>query len=341
MRRDYFTCLFLFLVAVSLSFVCLLPTYFSYGGVIERKISLLETLVSVLFSVLVVLVVPIICTIKKKLWATLGIATFGFVAYIPGMILPGMQAKLAMSDVSFLTTLKAFILEAIYIMVNAPYVGISFLTGQKFALALPKLVMPFALGAYLIAFLIRFYKDAYIRERLAPVPNDGPKEEANTTREPDILGTVISAPKEAKTAETTPAPAPVRTPAPVESETKVVPRPSAQPQPKPQQPKPQPQQPKVRQPQINIPPAPAPQPAPQPKVVVPPAPQPQPQPQAQQKPSNPNPGVRRPIIEINRTTPKKPESKPITGQAIELGAPAPAPKPDNGAIQLGPPSKEE
>ena len=158
-----------------MSFVCLLPTYFSYGGVIDRKISLLETLVSVLFSVLVVLVVPIICAIKKKLWATLGIAAFGFVAYIPGMILPGMQAKLAMSDVSFLTTLKAFILEAIYIMVNAPYVGISFLTGNKFALALPKLVMPFALGAYVIAFLIRFYKDAYLRERLAPVPNDGPK----------------------------------------------------------------------------------------------------------------------------------------------------------------------
>ena len=202
MRRDYFICIFLLLVAIALAFVCLLPTYYSYDGVIEREVGLIETLASTFFCLLTLLIFPVFTAIKKKFWAMLGNAAFGLLAFIPGMFLPGMAAKLSAPDVNILTTVKALFFKAIYTMVYAPFAGIGNLAGNKLGLILPKLILPVTLLIYGVVKLFRFYKEAYIAEQLAPVPtNDSPTQR---TRKPDILGTVISAPVTPPTAPAVP-----------------------------------------------------------------------------------------------------------------------------------------
>ena len=212
MRRDYFICIFLLLVAIALAFVCLLPTYYSYDGVIEREVGLIETLASTFFCLLTLLIFPVFTAIKKKFWAMLGNAAFGLLAFIPGIFLPRMAAKLAAPDVNILTTVKALFFKAIYTMVYAPFAGIGNLAGNKLGLILPKLILPVTLVIYGVVKLFRFYKEAYIAEQLAPVPtNDSPTQR---TRKPDILGTVISAPVTPPTTPATPA-APTASTAPV------------------------------------------------------------------------------------------------------------------------------
>lgn len=320
MRRDYFICVFLLLVAVSLSFVCLLPVCYAYDGVITREVGIIEKIVSILFAVVTIIAFPVLTAIKKKFWAMLGNAAFGLLAFIPGMILPGMAVKLAAPDVGFATTVKAFFLKAIYSMAYAPFVGLGSITGDKAGLFFPKLILPMSLLIYGVVKLFRFYKEAYIAERLAPVPtNDSP---TIRTRKPDILGTVISAPVNNKTAPETE----------TVSETKTnirVPDPSPAPQPRP---KPQP---------VRVP-----EPKPQPQAVKAPEPQPQIPPKQPQKPTE---GVRAPNINISfdaiplGAPDEKPSiSAPEKKDVIQLDAPknndviildAPKDKP----IELGPP----
>lgn len=333
------------LTALALSFVCLLPTCYSYDGILVRKVTLIEAIFSTFFAVITLIALPVFTAVKKKFWAMLGTAGFGLLAFLPGMFLPKMAVKLAAPDVSFGTSFKAFILKDIYIMMNAPFVGIGSLIGDKIALVLPKLILPLSLLIYLVVWLYRFYRDAYLNERLSPPPVNEPKVDPQT-RKPDILGTVISAPvnpekatSQAQPVTPPPAPAPQRAPAP--------------------QPRPQPR-PQHAQKQVQQRPKPQPMPAPQPKPQVS-APQqaprisddtkigtpvrPQPAPEAQE-PSEPNPGVRKPninvsfdTIELGAPEPKKDEAiqlgAPKNSEAIQLGAPAPK---DNGAIQLGPPT---
>lgn len=211
MRRDYFSCVFLLYVAVSLAFVCILPTYFAYGEIIEREIGLIERIASLLISIGVILVIPIISAIKKKFWVSFGAAAYGLLAYIPGMMLSKMDAVLSGSGANTFSVVKAFLLRAIYIMVNAPYVGISKLVGNNFALVIPKLILPVSIITYVLVQLFRFYRDAYVAEQLSPVSDKTHKVE-NTravSREPEILGTVISAPVKKPVA-----PATTATPAP-------------------------------------------------------------------------------------------------------------------------------
>ena len=326
MRRDYFICVFLLLIAVALSFVCLLPVCYTYDGVIAREAGIIEKIASILFAVLTIIALPILTAVKKKFWAMLGNAAFGLLAFIPGMFLPGMAAKLAAPDVGIATTIKAFFLKAIYSMTYAPFVGLGSIVGDKAGQFFPKLILPLSLLTYGAVKLFRFYREAYIAERLAPVPtNDSP---TVRTRKPDILGTVISAPVNNKTNpdETEPV-----------SETKTnirVPDPAPAPQPQPR-PKPQPQQ-QVR----------APQPQPQPQAVKAPEPKPQIPPKQPQKAVE---GVRAPNINISfdaiplgapdeKPSIKAPENKDV----IQLEAPknndvivldAPKDKP----IELGPP----
>lgn len=326
MRRDYFICVFLLLIAVALSFVCLLPVCYAYDGVIAREVGIIEKIASILFAVVTIIAFPILTAVKKKFWAMLGNAAFGLLAFIPGMFLPGMAAKLAAPDVAITTTVKAFFFKAIYSMTYAPFVGLGSIVGDKAGQFFPKLILPMSLLIYGAVKLFRFYKEAYIAERLAPVPtNDSP---TIRTRKPDILGTVISAPVNNKTAPET------------GDETKTnirVPDPAPQPkpQPRPQQPQPQPQ-PQVR----------APQPKPQPQAVKAPEPQPQIPPKQQQKPTE---GVRAPNINISfdaiplGAPDEKPSiSAPEKKDVIQLEAPknndviildAPKDKP----IELGPP----
>ena len=269
MRRDYFICVFLLLVATSLAFVCLLPTCFSYQMIIPREISIAETIVSLVFSFLAVLAVPLILAYKRKLWATLGMAAYGFLAYVPGIFIPKLAPTLSGADASLVSSIKAFLLEDIYIMVNAPFVGISKIFGNNFSTSLSKAILPSALIFYALIKLIRFYKEAYAAELLAPTPapsfgKSGHSEEKKAKpRKPDILGTVISAPvnepnktgfrqpeqpKTAPVREQPKAPDAVKVKAPQEK--KAV---SSQQQSAPKIDQPQQPRPNVRTPNINIP----------------------------------------------------------------------------------------
>ena len=331
MRRDYFICVFLLLVAVALSFVCLLPTCYTYDAVIVRHVGIIEKIVSIVFALITILAFPILTAVKKKFWAMLGNAAYGLLAFIPGMFLPGMAVKLAAPDVGIFTTVKAFFLKAIYTMTYAPFVGIGSILGDKAGQFLPKLILPLSLLIYGAVKLFRFYKEAYIAERLAPVPtNEAPKPR---TRKPDILGTVISAPVNNSTTTTV---------TPAAEETRVTPNVrAAQPMPDPKpkaQPMPDPK-PKA-QPMPDPRPKPQPMPDPRPK-----AQQVSPPPQRQQIPAKQKTteGVRSPNINVSFDTiplgapdEKPPVKAPDNSEAIQLGAPK-----DQNVIQLDAPKNND
>ena len=58
MRRDYFTCVFLGLIAGALAFVCFKPLYFTYEAVIPRSFDLFERLMSLLYALFFILFLP-------------------------------------------------------------------------------------------------------------------------------------------------------------------------------------------------------------------------------------------------------------------------------------------
>lgn len=230
MRRDYFTCVVLLYIAASLSFVCLFPVYYEYGQIVTREISFLEQMFSIVCVLVAVVFVPVISSLNKRKWIMIGSCAYGLLAYLPEMILSKMDASLSGAGANTFAVIEAFFLRAIYSMVNAPYAGVSTFVGDKVALTLPKLILPVSLICYIIVQLFRFYRNAYIAEQMNPVSTHRTSENTTSTRKPEILGTVISAP--------------VGTANPPDSATTVVP--TVNPTPKPQQPKPvqQAQQPK-------------------------------------------------------------------------------------------------
>lgn len=342
MRRDYFICVFLMLMAISLSFVCLLPTCYSYDGVIPREAGLIEAILSTFFAVITLVALPIFTAVKKKLWAMLGTAGFGLLAYIPGIFLSKMTTTLAASDVSMGASLKAFILKDIYIMMNAPFVGIGSLIGDKIALVLPKLILPCSLVIYGVIWLFRFYRDAYLSERLSPIPVSEPPKAESSTRKPDILGTVISAPvtPENNQAQQTVAPRPAPTAAPAPAPKRVAtPAPAKTQAPK-RAPAPQPAAKQVAAPeprkQVRAP-EPVPKISSETRVTPPVRP-------SEEGVHSENPGVRKPNINISFDTIPLGAPETPKNDAIQLGAPSKseaiqleAPK-NNGTIHLGPPT---
>ena len=83
MRRDYFTCVFLGLIAGALTFVCFSPLYFTYDAVIPRNFSLFERFMSVLYTLFFVFFLPFFAAFKKKEWVNWGLAAYGLMAYLP------------------------------------------------------------------------------------------------------------------------------------------------------------------------------------------------------------------------------------------------------------------
>lgn len=239
MRRDYFTCVVLLYIAASLSFVCLFPVYYEYGQIVTREITFLEQMFSIVCAFVAVLFVPILSALNKRKWIMIGSCAYGLLAYLPEMILSKMDASLSGAGANSFAVIEAFFLRAIYSMVNAPYAGVSHFVGDKFALTLPKMILPMSLVCYIAVQLFRFYRNAYIAEQLNPVATQRPTENKASTRKPEILGTVISAPVSSSAPDTA---------------TTVVPKVTTEPQPAaPVAPTPA-QQPKPAQPQT--PPAP-------------------------------------------------------------------------------------
>lgn len=205
MRRDYFICVFLICICVSLFYVCFLPLYFVYGGIVPRPFGPLETAFSWIYLVLVFLVLPVYAAYKKKFWMTAGLAAYGIVAAFPVWVLPGMADKLAGEDASIVAVVWSFLLKSVYGMAEAPFAPITRAFGDAFTEVLPRRIMPVALVLYAGCQLYRFYRNAYRQEQLDPmkaldktsIENNLAGIGSKTVRKasmPEVLGTVITAP---------------------------------------------------------------------------------------------------------------------------------------------------
>ena len=208
MRRDYFICVFLLCICVSLFYVCFLPLYFVYGAeAVPREFGLIEKLASWVYLLLIFIVLPIYAAYKKRFWISAGLAAYGFLATIPVWILPRMADKLAGEDASIITVGWAFLLRSIYGMAEAPFAALTPVLGNRFPEALPRRIMPVALLSYAFLRVLRYYRNAYIAEQLDPakaldttsIESSGTvgSLSTKTVRKaaiPEVLGTVISAP---------------------------------------------------------------------------------------------------------------------------------------------------
>ena len=194
-----------------------------------------EKVCSWLFFAAVLLIFPLYAAWRKRLWITLGLASYGLLAILPGSILPRLADKLSGEEAGLGASVEAFLLKGIYTMVNAPFAAMSASTGDKFALGLSTKILPMALISYVAFQLFRFYRDAYVAEQLDPASAIDKTARENSdaadprkvrdARIPEVLGTVISAPASAKKAPEQ-QPAKVRKPEPpkVEDATVRVPR---------------------------------------------------------------------------------------------------------------------
>jgi len=205
MRRDYFICVFLLCICVSLFYVCFLPLYFVYGEIVPREFGPIETAFSWIYMILVFLVLPVYAAYKKKFWMSAGLAAYGIVAAFPVWVLPGMADKLGGEDANIVAVIWAFLLKSIYGMAEAPFAPITRAFGDKFTEVLPRRIMPVALILYAGCQLFRFYRNAYRQEQLDPmkaldktsIENNLTGIGTKTVRKaamPEVLGTVITAP---------------------------------------------------------------------------------------------------------------------------------------------------
>lgn len=210
MRRDYFTCVFLGLVAGALTFVCFKPLYFTFQGIVPRIFSVFEILMSLLYTVFFVFFLPVFGAYRKKTWVNFGLAAYGLLAFVPKWFYPAPEA-ISGDNANLVSSLFAMLLRGIYDMVQAPFAATSALIGDRSASGLAYWILPLALLWLLFFKVARFYRNAYLTEQLAPRSEHGeadpaierkPKpEEIINKPEPEVLGTVIQAPSSAASPE--------------------------------------------------------------------------------------------------------------------------------------------
>lgn len=196
LRRDYFTCVFLGLIAGALMFVCFAPLYFVYGSVIPRDFSLFERLMSLLYAVFFIVFLPFFAAYRSKVWINWGLAAYGILIYLPKYLYPA-ESALTGSDPSFTKMILAICLRGIYGMMQAPFAALSPLIGDKAASALVYWILPLALFWPFVLKVFRFYRRAYLSEQLNPMPKVKPVAAAahsGPAVKPEVLGTVITAP---------------------------------------------------------------------------------------------------------------------------------------------------
>ena len=205
MRRDYFTCVFLGLIAGALVFVCFKPLYFIYGGIVPRIFSVFEILMSVLYALFFVFFLPVFAAYRKKYWINWGLVAYGILAYLPVWFYPADE-MLSGNGASLVSATKAMLLQAVYGMTEAPFAALSAIVGDSVASRMVYWILPLAIFWPVFFKVVVFYRNAYLSELLTPasalsgaataerqvrkvVPNGAP--------EPEVLGTVISAPTSA------------------------------------------------------------------------------------------------------------------------------------------------
>ena len=200
MRRDYFTCVFLGLIAGALAFVFFSPLYFTYEGIIPRDFTIFERCMSFLYAVFFVLFLPCYAAFKKKEWINWGLAAYGILIYLPLWFYP--TEKLASADPGLLTKLGALCLRTIYNVMEAPFAALSKLLGNTAAPKVVYWILPLAIFWPLTFRIVRFYRLAYLSEQLNPMTPDKAapsKKVPEAPGKPEVLGTVISAPVTAQT----------------------------------------------------------------------------------------------------------------------------------------------
>ena len=196
MRRDYFTCVFLGLIAGALTFVCFAPLYFTYEAVIPRDFSIFERLMSVLYALFFILFLPFFAAFKKKEWINWGLAAYGLMAYFPLWFYPAEEA-IKGEGAGMMSILGALVLRVIYAVMQAPFAALSQLIGDSAASKVVYWILPVALIWPVIFRIVRFYRRAYLSEQLNPMPTDNaaPSSKApEAPGKPEVLGTVITAP---------------------------------------------------------------------------------------------------------------------------------------------------
>jgi hypothetical protein len=201
MRRDYFTCVFLGLIAGALAFVFFSPLYFTYDGIVPRDFPVLERFLSLLYTLFFVFFLPFFAAFKKKEWINWGLAAYGFLIYLPLWFYPA--EKLAMEDAGIATKLGALVLRTVYNVMQAPFAALSKLIGDAAASKIVYWLLPIAIFWPILLRVIRFYRLAYLSEQLNPMTPDQASPKAARKPEisgkPEVLGTVISAPVTAQT----------------------------------------------------------------------------------------------------------------------------------------------
>ena len=170
MRRDYFTCVFLGLIAGALAFVFFSPLYFTYEGIVPRDFTIFERCMSFLYAVFFVLFLPCYAAFKKKEWINWGLAAYGIFIYLPLWFYP--TEKLASEDPGLLTKLGAFCLRTIYNVMEAPFAALSKLLGNTAAPRVVYWILPLAIFWPIIFRIVRFYRLAYLSEQLNPMTPD-------------------------------------------------------------------------------------------------------------------------------------------------------------------------
>ncbi len=200
MRRDYFTVVFLACVAGALAFIWANPVYFTYGTVVPRAFSLLEIMMSAFYTVFFLFIIPLVTSYYRRTWVCIGLAFYGVMAYLPLIFLPRLEG---VEEADSLVKLgMAYLFRGMYDLVNAPFAGMSTIVGDKAASHLACWIMPIAILVPLLVKYARFCRQAYITEKLAPSTPSNP---VFTTRdakvEPEVIGTVISAPSKSKSPE--------------------------------------------------------------------------------------------------------------------------------------------
>ena len=197
MRRDYFTCVFLGLIAGALAFVCFKPLYFTWDQIIPRVFSLYEFIASAVYTVFFIVFLPCFAAFRKKEWVNWGLAAYGLLAYFPLWFYPSAEL-IKGEQADMLHIAGALCLRAIYAVMQAPFAALSKYIGSEAASMVVYWILPVAVVWPVVFRILRFYRRAYLSEQLNPMtpahtaPASSKAPEA--PEKPEVLGTVISAP---------------------------------------------------------------------------------------------------------------------------------------------------
>lgn len=165
MRRDVIANVILFFTLLSLLLVFRYPVYFSYGQVIFRAVSIAERIFSVVF-ILFWITLCVYAAYFKRIYLVIGGVLYGLIPYLPGFLIPMLSGSQTAGKPSLVTTLMISLLKRIYELVNAPFVGVSVLFPPEKAIGLSKILLPVLLISYVGTQLFRFYRNAYLAEKL-------------------------------------------------------------------------------------------------------------------------------------------------------------------------------